>query len=104
MLRSKTHEIILISYDVCGAGHCCEEVAGAKLNAWHLPPSLRCPQKHGENASFGYNFCASRSILKILTALEIACLVPELIKLSRYEMTYMARGVAAKKLRHAFNF
>ena len=27
MIDSKIYEIILISYDVCGAGHCCEEVA-----------------------------------------------------------------------------
>ena len=68
------------------------------------------PAKHRENASFAYNFCVNRLILQILTALESACLVPKLVKLSRYYITLMdyitlmARDIAAKKLRYVFNF
>ena len=80
------------TFDVPGSG-------GAKLSAWHLAP----PEKHGENASFAHNFCANGPILKILTVLESACLVPKLMKSSRYHMTYVAWGSTAKKLRCAFS-
>ena len=108
MLGSKTHEIISILYDVDGAGHCCEEVA-VRIQLLMFqgpgPPSLAfatelaLPAKYGENASFGHNFCVNRLILKNLMVLESACLIPKLMKLSRYHMTYMAPGIAAKKLR-----
>ena len=65
---------------------------------------LGLPAKHQANASFTHNFCANNPILKILKALESACLAPKLVKLPRYRMTYMAWGIAAKKLRCEFNF
>ena len=80
------------------------ESGGAKLNAWHVATELALPAKHRENASFAHNYCANRPILKILTALESACLVPKLMKSSRYHMMYVARGSAAKKLRCVFRF
>ena len=85
------------TFDVPGSG-------GAKLNAWHVATELALPAKHGENTSFAHNYCANRPISKILTVLESACLVPKLMKLFRYYMTYVARGSTAKKLRYIFDF
>ena len=58
---------------------------------------LALPAKYGENASFAHNYCVNGPISKILTALESACSVPKLIKLSRYYITYVAWGSTAKK-------
>ena len=60
--------------------------------------------KYSENASFAYNYCGNRLILKILTALESVYLVSKLVKSSRYYIIYIARGSAAKKLRYGFRF
>ena len=108
MLGSKTYEIISILYNVCGAGHCCEEVAvrirpGAPSSMLGIATELALPAKHGENASFTHNYCANGPILKILDAQASACLVRKHMKSSRYHMTYVARGSTAKKLRCAFN-
>ena len=64
--------------------------AAAKLNAWHIATELALPVKYSENTSFTHNYCVNRPISKILTALESACLVPKLMKLSRYYITYVA--------------
>ena len=65
-----------ISYNVYGAGHCCEEV-GVRI----LATGLALPAKHGENDSFAHKFCAYKPNLTILTALESTYLVPKLVKL-----------------------
>ena len=85
------------TFDVPGSG-------GAKLNAWHVATELALPAKYCENASFAHNYCVYRPILIVVTALESACLVPKLVKSSRYHITYVARGSAAKKLRYIFDF
>ena len=77
------------TFNVPGSG-------GAKLNAWHVATELALPAKYRENASFAHNYCENRLISKILTVLESACLVPKLVKLSRYYMMYIARGTVAK--------
>ena len=76
-----------------------EAVRGRQAQCLAFATELVLPAKHSENASFGHNYCVNRPILKILTVLESACLVPKLMKLSRYHMMYVARGSTAKKLR-----
>ena len=85
------------TFDVPGSG-------GAKLNAWHVATELALPVKHRKNASFAHNYCVNGPSSKILTVLESACFVPKLVKLSRYDMTYVAWGSTAKKLRCEFKF
>ena len=58
----------------------------------------------GKNMFFELSLAKSYPNFKIRTALKSACLVPKLMKLSRYHITYMARGITAKKLRYVFNF
>ena len=81
-----------------------EAVRGREAQCLAFATELVLPAKHGENASLAHNFCANEPILKILTALESAYLVPKLIKLSRYHIIYVARGSTAKKLRCVFRF
>ena len=80
----------------------CSRVRGGQAQCLASATELVLPA--GENASFAHNNCASRPILKILTALESAYLVPKFANLSRYHITYMARGSTAKKLQYEFNF
>ena len=105
--------MVSILYDVYGAGYCCEEVAvriqllmfqERQAQCLASATELALPAKYGENASFAYNSCAYGLILKFLTALESAYLIPKLMKLSRYYITYVARGSTAKKLRYVSNF
>ena len=66
-----------ILYDVYGAGYYCEEVAvriqllmfqGRQAQCLAFATELALPAKHGENASFGHNYCVNRPILNILDA------------------------------------
>ena len=67
-----------ISYDVYGAGYCCEEVVVVRIQllmfqerqAQYLAfaTELALPAKHSENASFAHNYCVNGPILKILDA------------------------------------
>ena len=77
---------------------------GAKAQYLAFATELALPAKYSENASFTHNYCANRLILKILTALESIYLAPKLMRSSRYHMIYVARDIAAKKLRCVFNF
>ena len=96
---------------MCGAGHCCEEVAvsmfqgpGRQAQYLAFATELALPAKHRENTSFAYNYCVNRPILKILTALERVHLVPKFVRLSWYCITYMLRGTVAKQLRYIVRF
>ena len=81
-----------------------EAVRGRQAQRLAFATELALPAKYSENASFAHNYCVNGPILKFLTALESACLVPKLVKLSRYHMMYVAQGSTAKKLRCVFRF
>ena len=116
MLSSKTLEIILISYDVYGAGHYCKEVAvciqllmfqgpGEPSSMLGVCYRARAACKHtAKTLLLLITIALMDRFFKILTALESAYLVPKLVRLSRYHMIYVARGSTAKKLRCVFRF